>query len=228
MKELFSSTSLRQPNTVLLAAVAGLCILGSALIWSGTASGTGGLAINGPDARNKADAISSRFGNRILREGMAGSDVRVLKGIVRYKSLYRGSPFGESFDRPTTTAVRRFQRKKNMHTNGVVNRTTARELVRSLPTSVATWYGPGLWGNGTACGKVLRPNTLGVAHKTLPCGTKVLIGYRGRYVTTTVIDRGPYGAGRSWDLTKAVSDAIGMTPAGVAKVRTAIVKRGRK
>ena len=29
-------------------------------------------------------------------------------------------------------------------------------------------------GNGVACGGILRPSTLGVANKTLPCGTKVI------------------------------------------------------
>jgi rare lipoprotein A (peptidoglycan hydrolase) len=56
----------------------------------------------------------------------------------------------------------------------------------------ASWYGPGLWGRKTACGKTLRPHTLGVAHKTLPCGTTVKFLYRGHVLITQVIDRGPY------------------------------------
>ena len=43
--------------------------------------------------------------------------------------------------------------------------------------------------------------TLGVAHKSLPCGTKVTFRYHGRSVTVPVIDRGPYVGGREWDLT---------------------------
>jgi len=42
-----------------------------------------------------------------------------------------------------------------------------------------------------------------------------------------VIDRGPYIAGRTWDLTKAASDAIGLTSAGVGRVRHAIISRGK-
>lgn len=84
----------------------------------------------------------------------------------------------------------------------------------------ASWYGPGLWGNSTACGQTLRPQTMGVAHKTLPCGTTVKFVYRGRAVVTQVIDRGPYIHGRAWDLTKAVSDALGFE--GVGRVRYAI------
>ena len=36
-----------------------------------------------------------------------------------------------------------------------------------------SWYGPGLYGNGTACGQKLTKGLVGVAHRTLPCGTKV-------------------------------------------------------
>jgi rare lipoprotein A len=64
----------------------------------------------------------------------------------------------------------------------------------------ATWYGPGFYGNTTACGKTLRRRTLGVAHRTLPCGTRVNFLYKGRTITVRVIDRGPYGKA-DWDLT---------------------------
>jgi rare lipoprotein A len=84
----------------------------------------------------------------------------------------------------------------------------------------ASWYGPGLWGNKTACGQTLRPGTLGVAHKKLPCGTTVKFVYHGKAVVTQVIDRGPYVKGRAWDLTKAASDALGFE--GVGRVRYAI------
>ena len=67
-----------------------------------------------------------------------------------------------------------------------------------------SWYGPGLYGNGGACGMVpggIQPDTVGVAHRTLPCGTKVTFRYNGRTATARVIDRGPYVAGRTWDMT---------------------------
>lgn len=82
----------------------------------------------------------------------------------------------------------------------------------------ASWYGPGLWGRSTACGAVLRPTTIGVAHKTLPCGTMVRFVYRGRTVTAPVIDRGPYIRGRAWDLTAAASEALGFESVGVGRV----------
>jgi hypothetical protein len=45
--------------------------------------------------------------------------------------------------------------------------------------SVATLYGPGFWGKRTACGVVLRRSTVGLANRTLPCGTPVAVYYRG-------------------------------------------------
>ena len=69
--------------------------------------------------------------------------------------------------------------------------------------SVFTDYGLGL-----ACGGVLGRDELGVAHKTAPCGTIVHFTYRGRQINLPVIDRGPYIAGREWDLTGAAAAAL--------------------
>lgn len=75
----------------------------------------------------------------------------------------------------------------------------------------ATWYGPGLFGNRTACGQRLTHRTLGVAHKRLRCGTKVALRYRGRTVVVPVIDRGPYARGVEYDLTQATARKLGMS-----------------
>ena len=88
-------------------------------------------------------------------------------------------------------------------------------------TAGASWYGgPSLWGHKTACGETLRKNTLGVAHRSLPCGTTVKFLYHGQALVTQVIDRGPYVHGRSWDLTAAASEALGLE--GVGQVRYAV------
>jgi rare lipoprotein A len=66
-----------------------------------------------------------------------------------------------------------------------------------------SWYGPGFYGKRTACGLPLTTTLLGVAHRSLPCGTR--ISFRnpanGRVITVPVVDRGPYVGGRQWDLT---------------------------
>jgi rare lipoprotein A len=73
----------------------------------------------------------------------------------------------------------------------------------------ASWYGPGLYGNRLGCGGRLGPGTLGVAHKSLPCGTQVTFRHGGRTVRVPVIDRGPYVGGREYDLTAATARRLG-------------------
>ena len=78
----------------------------------------------------------------------------------------------------------------------------------------ASYYGPGFYGGRTACGQTLTTSTQGVAHKTLPCGTKLRLRYGGRTVTARVIDRGPYAAGRELDLTYATKRRLGFGSTG--------------
>jgi rare lipoprotein A len=76
--------------------------------------------------------------------------------------------------------------------------------------AIATQYGPGFYGQRTACGQRLTRRMLGVANRTLPCGTKVAIYYHGRTTTVPVIDRGPYANNADWDLTEATGRALGI------------------
>ncbi len=85
--------------------------------------------------------------------------------------------------------------------------------------ALATFYGPGFFGRQTACGQTLTPEMHGVAHKRLPCGTRVLIMYRGREITVPVIDRGPFNGDYAWDLTQATADALGFQAGGIGYVR---------
>jgi 3D (Asp-Asp-Asp) domain-containing protein len=90
------------------------------------------------------------------------------------------------------------------------NAPTDEGIVFSSPmrSAGATWYGPGLYGNHTACGQTLRQGTIGVAHRTLPCGTTVKLAYHGHYLVTQVIDRGPYSKGNDFDLTNGARQAL--------------------
>jgi rare lipoprotein A len=78
----------------------------------------------------------------------------------------------------------------------------------------ASWYGPGLYGNRMACGGTLTPGTLGVAHKSLPCGTKVHLRHGKRTVTAPVVDRGPYVGDREYDLTARTKEKLGFGSTG--------------
>lgn len=84
-------------------------------------------------------------------------------------------------------------------------------LVSVFRLAGASWYGG---GGTTACGGALTSSTLGVANKTLPCGTMVTLHYGNRTVRVPVIDRGPYVAGREFDLTEATKRALGFGDTG--------------
>ncbi len=77
--------------------------------------------------------------------------------------------------------------------------------------AVASWYEG---GGSLACGGILTSSTMGVANKTLPCGTMVTIRYNGRTVRVPVIDRGPFVPGREFDLTEATKAALGFEGVG--------------
>jgi hypothetical protein len=76
-------------------------------------------------------------------------------------------------------------------------------------TVVASYYGPGLYGNRTACGPTLTTTLQGVAHRTLPCGTLVYLRYGANEVVVPVVDRGPAILSREFDLTYATKLALG-------------------
>ncbi len=84
--------------------------------------------------------------------------------------------------------------------------------------ALASWYGPGLYGNALGCGGRLSPGTIGVAHKSLPCGTTVVLRKGSRVVRAKVIDRGPYVGAREFDLTAATKAALGFGSTGTVLV----------
>jgi hypothetical protein len=86
----------------------------------------------------------------------------------------------------------------------------------------ATWYGPGLYGNQTACGQTLTPTIIGVAHRNLPCGTTIKLNYDGHSLVTQVIDRGPYTTGNAFDLTNAARRSLGFPGAGQVRYAVAL------
>jgi rare lipoprotein A (peptidoglycan hydrolase) len=97
---------------------------------------------------------------------------------------------------------------------------TARPKIH--PTALATWFGPGFYGKKTACGQVLTSLVVGVANRTLPCGTLVRVTYQDHSLTVPVIDRGPYGhLGADWDLTAGAAAALQITE--TVRIRAKIV-----
>ena len=80
---------------------------------------------------------------------------------------------------------------------------------------IVTWYGPGFYGNRTACGVPYTRTIVGVAHRTLPCGTLVRFKWHGITAVAPVIDRGPYAsAAHVFDFSAALSCKV-FKPRGV-------------
>jgi putative peptidoglycan binding protein/rare lipoprotein A (RlpA)-like double-psi beta-barrel protein len=166
----------------------------------GAAPGAQGEAPTGP---------ATQLGQRLLSTGASGADVGTLQLILAARGYGPLAATGV-FDAATEDAVRRFQRDAGLAIDGLVGPETRPKLLRLMRVRLATWYGPGLYGRRTSCGERLGPTTLGVAHRSLPCGTPVTFYRAGRFVTVRVIDRGPFRRGVAWDLTAAAAKAIGL------------------
>jgi len=179
-----------------------------------------------------------RLGDRALKKPMNGNDVRVLQAKLHHLRILKVAPTGH-FGSLTYAAVRRFQHSRCMTTDGIAGPATIaalragkRACSSKTPSSggrgnsggvnrtrVVTWYGPGWYGRRTACGNTLTSRLMGVAHKTLPCGTVVYFKFRGHTVKTKVVDRGPYASGVHYDLTWAAARKLGVISIGRATVR---------
>ena len=87
----------------------------------------------------------------------------------------------------------------------------------------ASFYG----GNGDgyawrtmANGQPMNPDSMIVAHRSYPFGTRLRVTNQnnGRSVTVTVSDRGPYVSGRHLDLSYGAFSRIASPSQGVARV----------
>jgi rare lipoprotein A (peptidoglycan hydrolase) len=157
-----------------------------------------------------APACAATLGERTLEKGDRGGDVVTLQRVLAMKGYPVGAADGV-FGRMTKLAVKRFQKRKRLTADGAVGPLTTHALAYSWDIRTATLYGPGLYGNRTACGYSLGHRTRGIAHRTLPCGTPVPVYYGGRLAIFPVIDRGPYTDGVALDLTAAAARKLGMT-----------------
>ena len=192
----------------------------SALACAGVASAqTGGVGVGGGGGATTADTTyyDYAFGARDLQLGNAGEDVKTLNWVLRGLAL--GTPYHGSFQSQTESAVKSFQSSVGVASDGVVRQGTRKRLAARMTSQHASYYGPGFWGNRTACGQTLTRKMIGVAHKKLPCGTRVVFAYHGRWARAKVIDRGPYVGGRTWDLTQRLAKRLGTLSAGTANVK---------
>jgi hypothetical protein len=160
-------------------------------------------------------------GRRVVLRGRVGPRgshrvkvvVRGPRGMVTRTATRRSGAFRLHWrpDRVGTYRVRAY----GIHEGRMRGSASPARRVTAYRHAEASYYGPGLYGNGMACGGTLLPGTVGVAHRSLPCGSRVRLRYRGRTVRVRVVDRGPYVAGREFDLTAATRARLGFPGVGV-------------
>lgn len=161
-------------------------------------------------------ASASTLGLRTLEKGDRGDDVVTLQRILAMKGYSVGAADG-IFGRRTKVVVKAFQRRARLTRDGRVGPATVRSLARTWGVRTASYYGPGLYGNRTACGQTLRHRTRGVAHRSLPCGARVPVYRNGRIAIFPVVDRGPHTRGVQLDLTQAAAAKLGVSTTAVVR-----------
>ena len=150
-------------------------------------------------------ASAAMLGERTLRIGSAGEDVKLLQDALIKEGYYGGAADG-SFGGQTQQAVIEFQRAKNLKGDGIAGSRTFTALGASIAktsseaapsqykkvlNAVATAYAPGphdngKWGNLTHIGTTVRPGIIAVDPKVIPLGSRVYVEYadgHGAYVT---------------------------------------------
>jgi rare lipoprotein A len=163
------------------------------------------LIVAGPaDAGVFKKRLHARVGKTVAVVGSGQPGVAELQ--IRRRGVWR------TIDRDRTTATGRYvlrdrvRRPMSVFVRVVTGSDPHRiGRLNAYRVTSASWYGPGLYGNHLGCGGTLTSAKLGVAHRSLPCGSKVTLRHGDRTVRVRVIDRGPYVGGREFDLTEATA-----------------------
>jgi rare lipoprotein A len=214
------------PRNVVRPAAAGALCFAFTCVAAMTAPAQAGTSTTPPTARAaQQPQISVRHRSLNVRAGnratVFGRVAPAAPGLGITLQVKRGGRW-RSIEHDRTDAAGRYRLRQRLR--GTLSR-HARVRVRQAPgflpaerrvgrlnvyrTAYASWYGPGLYGNRTGCGGTLDAGRLGVAHKSLPCGTMVTFKHGRREVRVPVIDRGPYVGGREYDLTAATAQRLG-------------------
>jgi rare lipoprotein A len=166
-----------------------------------------------------AKRLNIQTGNRVTVKGRTAAPMTATLQIQRRNRWV-------TLDRDRVTRAGRFALHKRIagamssRARVRLNNGEKRSLgrVNVYRRALASWYGPGLFGNRLGCGGTLSTGSLGVANKSLPCGTKVTLRHHGRVVRVPVIDRGPYVGNREYDLTAATARKLGFSGNGPLEV----------
>ena len=195
-------------------ALGALCLAITPVVLPGTARSDDTRAAHGAVA---ADIAPGQSRLNVLAGRQASVQGRVLSGAAGRPALLqrRSGTAWSTIDHATTRAGGAFGFAFRPQQTGsarlrILVDAARREIGRLnvYRRAAVSWYGPGLYGNKLSCGGRLTPGTLGVAHKTLPCGSRVTLRRGDRVIRVRVVDRGPYVGGREFDLTSATRERL--------------------
>jgi rare lipoprotein A len=196
-----------------------------ALCFTATTATTAQAAAQTPAHASKVGVSAKRLNVRVGSRVTVAGRVHASGPVTAALQIRRGSHWA-TIDRDRTgvrgryvlrdRARRPLSTRARVHLSDGTTRSIGRLNV--YRSAYASWYGPGLYGNRLGCGGTLTAGRLGVAHKTLPCGTKVTLRRGGRVLRVSVIDRGPYVGGREFDLTAATARKLGFYGHGPIQV----------
>jgi rare lipoprotein A len=101
----------------------------------------------------------------------------------------------------------------------------ARQVRPNRSFTTASWYGEAFKNRRTASGARFDPSRLVGAHRTLPLGSRVRVTEPegGKSVIVTIVDRGPFIAGRGIDLSYAAARRLGIVKRGIARVAVEVL-----
>jgi rare lipoprotein A len=96
---------------------------------------------------------------------------------------------------------------------------------QELGTGIASYYGRQFAGRRTASGEIFDPSQLTAAHRTLPFGSMVEVTKvaTGKSVVVRINDRGPFGRGRTIDVSEAAARELGLIGPGHGAVRLTLL-----
>lgn len=88
-----------------------------------------------------------------------------------------------------------------------------------------SWYGGDFHGRRTASGETFHRDSMTMAHRTLPFGTRVKVTNlrNKRSVVVRVTDRGPVDTTRVGDVSEAAAKELGMWRRGLAKAKLEVL-----
>jgi peptidoglycan hydrolase-like protein with peptidoglycan-binding domain len=151
-----------------------------------------------------AQAASRRLGDRVLRLGSHGSDVKSLQKLLT-KAGFAATPDGD-YGRGTRTAVRRFQKVAALGVTGVADRPTVVTLKASVATTTAApATGAGGPDGGAGFGSATMTGDTGTAAPATPA-------------TTAPATTAPPASGPTGQATLAAVGVTAVAPAGAPAV----------